>query len=216
MPWNLYSFPFLVVIAGLTHVPHVYLYVAAALRGLGSDARGSGPQRRRESLAGRPRREPADGDCRRSCLPACWCSFSASSCSACRWCSAIRRACSSSRPISTSSPTSSAVPSYQLMAVVVVIIVAITLPLVFMLRPAPERGAAPCLGSQQGPARRPAQARALALAGVPRDRALVDRDRAGAAGRNHAAVIRRNRGAALRCRRCSRSTIIARCSNIRT
>ena len=36
-PWNLYSFPFLVAIAGLTHVPHVYLYTAAALRGLGSD-----------------------------------------------------------------------------------------------------------------------------------------------------------------------------------
>jgi iron(III) transport system permease protein len=35
--WNLYSFGSLVVIAGLTHVPHVYLYTAAALRGLGSD-----------------------------------------------------------------------------------------------------------------------------------------------------------------------------------
>jgi iron(III) transport system permease protein len=35
--WNLYSFPSLVIIAGLTHVPHVYLYTAAALRGLGSD-----------------------------------------------------------------------------------------------------------------------------------------------------------------------------------
>jgi iron(III) transport system permease protein len=37
VPWNLYSFGSLVVIAGLTHVPHVYLYTAAALRGLGSD-----------------------------------------------------------------------------------------------------------------------------------------------------------------------------------
>ena len=36
-PWNLYSFTSLVAIAGLTHVPHVYLYAAAALRGLGSD-----------------------------------------------------------------------------------------------------------------------------------------------------------------------------------
>ena len=36
-PWNLYSLPSLIVIAGLTHVPHVYLYTAAALRGLGSD-----------------------------------------------------------------------------------------------------------------------------------------------------------------------------------
>jgi iron(III) transport system permease protein len=36
-PWNLYSLVTLIVIAGLTHVPHVYLYTAAALRGLGSD-----------------------------------------------------------------------------------------------------------------------------------------------------------------------------------
>src|ERR1700694_1312794 len=36
-PWNLYSLGFLIAIAGLTHVPHVYLYTAAALRGLGSD-----------------------------------------------------------------------------------------------------------------------------------------------------------------------------------
>jgi iron(III) transport system permease protein len=35
--WNLYSFPFLVVIAGLIHVAHVYLYAAAALRGLDSE-----------------------------------------------------------------------------------------------------------------------------------------------------------------------------------
>lgn len=37
VPWNLYSIVSLVVIAGLTHVPHVYLYAAAALRGLGTD-----------------------------------------------------------------------------------------------------------------------------------------------------------------------------------
>src|SRR5262249_27834147 len=37
VPWNLYSLASLIVIAGLTHVPHVYLYTAAALRGLGSD-----------------------------------------------------------------------------------------------------------------------------------------------------------------------------------
>jgi iron(III) transport system permease protein len=36
-PWNLYSLSSLIVIAGLTHVPHVYLYASAALRGLGSD-----------------------------------------------------------------------------------------------------------------------------------------------------------------------------------
>ena len=37
VPWNLYSLTSLIVIAGLSHVPHVYLYTAAALRGLGSD-----------------------------------------------------------------------------------------------------------------------------------------------------------------------------------
>jgi iron(III) transport system permease protein len=37
VPWNLYSLASLIVIAGLTHVPHVYLYTAAALRGLGTD-----------------------------------------------------------------------------------------------------------------------------------------------------------------------------------
>jgi iron(III) transport system permease protein len=36
-PWNIYAFPSIVVIAGLTHVPHVYLYAASALKSLGSD-----------------------------------------------------------------------------------------------------------------------------------------------------------------------------------
>jgi len=36
-PWNIYSFTSIVVIAGLTHVPHVYLYASAALKSLGSD-----------------------------------------------------------------------------------------------------------------------------------------------------------------------------------
>src|ERR1044071_4350300 len=34
VPWNLYSLAGLIVIAGLTHVPHVFIYVSAALRGL--------------------------------------------------------------------------------------------------------------------------------------------------------------------------------------
>jgi iron(III) transport system permease protein len=37
VPWDIYSLPSLIVIAGLTHVPHVYLYTAAGLRGIGSD-----------------------------------------------------------------------------------------------------------------------------------------------------------------------------------
>lgn len=36
-PWNIYAFPSIVIIAGLTHVPHVYLYASSALKSLGSD-----------------------------------------------------------------------------------------------------------------------------------------------------------------------------------
>src|SRR6516164_731907 len=37
VPWNIYSLASIAVIAGLTHVPHVYLYSSAALKSLGSD-----------------------------------------------------------------------------------------------------------------------------------------------------------------------------------
>lgn len=37
IPWNVYSFSSIVIIAGLTHVPHVYLYASSALKSLGSD-----------------------------------------------------------------------------------------------------------------------------------------------------------------------------------
>ena len=37
VPWNIYSLTSIVIIAGLTHVPHVYLYSSSALRNLGSD-----------------------------------------------------------------------------------------------------------------------------------------------------------------------------------
>ena len=36
-PWGLYSIPAMAVIAGLTHVPNVYVYTSAALKNLGSD-----------------------------------------------------------------------------------------------------------------------------------------------------------------------------------
>ncbi|HVY57934.1 MAG TPA: iron ABC transporter permease [Xanthobacteraceae bacterium] len=36
-PWNIYSIPAMAVIVGLTHVPHVYLYVSTALRLVPSD-----------------------------------------------------------------------------------------------------------------------------------------------------------------------------------
>ncbi len=36
-PWNLYSLTGIVIVTGLAHVPHVYLYVSAAMRNLPSD-----------------------------------------------------------------------------------------------------------------------------------------------------------------------------------
>ncbi|MFJ1300429.1 ABC transporter permease [Pseudomonadota bacterium AL_CKDN230030165-1A_HGKHYDSX7] len=37
VPWNIYSLTSIVIIAGLTHVPHAYLYISSALRSMGSD-----------------------------------------------------------------------------------------------------------------------------------------------------------------------------------
>ncbi|QDJ50189.1 ABC transporter permease [Bordetella hinzii] len=37
IPWNIYSLTSIVIIAGLTHVPHAYLYISSALRSMGSD-----------------------------------------------------------------------------------------------------------------------------------------------------------------------------------
>ena len=51
----------LVAIAGLTHVPHVYLYTAAALRGLGSDVEEAARIVGANPVEGRDRCEPADG-----------------------------------------------------------------------------------------------------------------------------------------------------------
>jgi iron(III) transport system permease protein len=51
IPWNLYSLTSLVVISGLTHVPYVYLYTSSALRAVSSDVEeaasvaGAGPLR---------------------------------------------------------------------------------------------------------------------------------------------------------------------------
>ncbi|UXY17151.1 iron ABC transporter permease [Chitiniphilus purpureus] len=51
VPWNPYSMLGIAAIAGLTHVPHVYLYCSSALRNLGSDVEeaarvaGAGPLR---------------------------------------------------------------------------------------------------------------------------------------------------------------------------
>ncbi|ARP87967.1 ABC transporter permease [Bordetella genomosp. 9] len=37
VPWNVYSMTSIVIIAGLTHVPHAYLYISSALRSMASD-----------------------------------------------------------------------------------------------------------------------------------------------------------------------------------
>lgn len=37
VPWNVYSLTSIVLIAGLTHVPHAYLYISSALRSMGAD-----------------------------------------------------------------------------------------------------------------------------------------------------------------------------------
>jgi iron(III) transport system permease protein len=37
VPWSIYGMPGLIVIGGLSHVPHVYLYVSSAMRNLPSD-----------------------------------------------------------------------------------------------------------------------------------------------------------------------------------
>jgi iron(III) transport system permease protein len=37
VPWNVYTLPAIIIIAGLTHIPHAYLYISAALRNMGSD-----------------------------------------------------------------------------------------------------------------------------------------------------------------------------------
>ena len=37
VPWNVYSLTSIVIIAGLMHVPHAYLYISSALRSMGSD-----------------------------------------------------------------------------------------------------------------------------------------------------------------------------------
>lgn len=37
VPWNIYTLPGMILIAGLSHVPHVYLYVSSAMRNLPSD-----------------------------------------------------------------------------------------------------------------------------------------------------------------------------------
>jgi iron(III) transport system permease protein len=133
VPWNLYSLPSLIAIAGLTHVPHVYLYTAAALRGLSSDV-----EEAARTTGANPLRVAVDVSLP-MVLPAIlfagvlvfFLGFELFG-----------------LPLVLGDPQNVlmlatylykltnklGVPSYQLMAVVVVIIVAITVPLIFMQR----------------------------------------------------------------------------------
>ncbi len=83
VPWNIYSLAAIVVIAGLTHVPHVYLYSSSALRNLGSDVEeaarlsGASPFRVARDVSIPMSRRPC-------CTWACWCSSWASRSSVCR------------------------------------------------------------------------------------------------------------------------------------
>lgn len=133
IPWNLYSKTSLVILAGLTHVPHVFIYAASALRSLGSDveeaARSSGAGPLRTALTvSLPMIAPS---LLYSAVLVFFLGFELFG-----------------LPLILTDPanvqvlatyvygltTILGVPSYQLMAVVVLVIVAITLPLVFLQR----------------------------------------------------------------------------------
>jgi iron(III) transport system permease protein len=133
VPWNLYSKISLIVLAGLIHVPHVFLYAATALRGLSSEVEeaarcaGAGPLRTALTVS-LPMIAP-------SLLYAAVLVF-------------FLGFELFGLPLILADPQNISVlstyvytltnvlgvPSYQLMAVVVLVIVAITLPLVFLQR----------------------------------------------------------------------------------
>lgn len=133
VPWNLYSKLSLIVLAGLAHVPHVFIYAASALRSLGSDVEeaartsGAGPLRTALTVS-LPMIMP-------SLLYAAVLVF-------------FLGFELFGLPLILADPQGTlvlptylynltnvlGVPSYQLMAVVVLVIVAITLPLVFLQR----------------------------------------------------------------------------------
>lgn len=133
VPWNLYSLHWLILIAGLTHVPHVFIYASSALRNLGSDVEdaarstGAGPLRVVLTVS-LPMVRPA---LLYSAVLVFFLGFELFG-----------------LPLVLADPQGVlvlatylykltnilGVPSYQLMAVVVIVIVAIALPLVFLQR----------------------------------------------------------------------------------
>lgn len=133
IPWNLYSYTSLIVLAGLTHVPHVFLYAASALRALSSEVEdaarsaGASPMRTAWSVS-LPMIAPS---LLYSAVLVFFLGFELFG-----------------LPLILADPQNLSVlstyvytltnvlgvPSYQLMAVVVIVIIAVTLPLVFLQR----------------------------------------------------------------------------------
>ena len=193
VPWNLYSLFSLIVIAGLTHVPHVYLYSAAALRGLSTDmeeaARVSGANPLQVALnVSLPMIMPA---ILFAGVLVFFLGFELFG-----------------LPLVLGDPqdvlvlstylfkltNKLGVPSYQLMAVVVVVIIAITAPLVFMQRLLLRQAQRYVSVRGKGLKTQAAAARPLALGGVRGDRVLAVRHGGGAAHRHHAALVRGDLG----------------------
>jgi iron(III) transport system permease protein len=133
VPWNLYSKTSLVVLAGLTHVPHVFVYSASALRGLGSDveeaARSAGASPLRTAwTVSLPMIAPS------LLYAAVLVFFLGFELFGLPLILADPQNISVLATYVYSLTNVLGVPSYQLMAVVVLVIVTITLPLVFLQR----------------------------------------------------------------------------------
>ena len=202
VPWNLYSLTSLIAIAGLTHVPHVYLYSAASLRGLSTDleeaARVSGANPFRVAInVSLPMILPA---ILFAGVLVFFLGFELFG-----------------LPLVLGDPqdvlvlstylykltNKLGVPSYQLMAVVVVVIIAVTAPLVFMQRLLAAPGTALCFGARQGPEDAAAAPARLALVCLRGDRLLAFHYGGGAAVRHHAALVRRDLGRRRETARCA-------------
>ena len=190
VPWDIYSLPSLIVIAVLTHVPHVYLYTAAGLRGIGSDveeaARIVGASPFRVALAvSLPMVRPSIAF---ASVLVFFLGFEVFG-----------------LPLVLGDPAQRLVlttylykltnilgtPSYQLMAVVVVVIILIAAPLVAPAAPPAARCRPLRIDARQGPQDRTLAARLFALAGTWRDPSVGSRHRGRAHRRHRAALLRR-------------------------
>ncbi len=133
-PWNLYSLPSLIVLAGLTHVPHVYLFTAVALHAL--DGRIEDAARPPAPVLARRRRcEPADGAAgdphrRRTGVPARLRAVRATA--GARQCAGRCARPVGALDLSLLACRTLGKPAFQLMAVVAVVMIAIAAPLLIV------------------------------------------------------------------------------------